>query len=211
MKSFKSCFVSILCGTAITAVLAFAPMSARSGDDAPHAPIELLNATLLDVMQNAESLGYEGRWNKLAPVLSEVYDLNYVSRIVLGKGWKSLEQAQRDEMVDTFRNLIIATYAARFKGYSGQIFSIASDAELKRGRMLVRTELTDPEEVVRLDYILHKDDTGQWRVINVVANGVSDLSVKRAEYSSLLQRSGFPALMGRLREQTDELAKGAGA
>lgn len=195
----------------LTAALVFAPTTACLGDQTSHKPVELLNSTLLDVMQNADSLGYEGRWNKLAPVLSKVYDLPYVSRIVLGKGWESLDPSQRDEMVNTFRNLIVTTYAARFKGYSGQIFSIASDAELKRGRMLVRTELTDPEEVVTLDYILHQDGAGQWRVINVVANGVSDLSVKRAEYSSLLQRAGFPALMGRLREQADELARGAGA
>lgn len=195
----------------LTAALVFAPTTACLGDQMSHKPVELLNSTLLHVMQNADSLGYEGRWNKLAPVLSEIYDLPYVSRIVLGKGWESLDQSQRNEMVDTFTDLIVTTYAARFKGYSGQIFSIASDAELKRGRMLVRTKLTGPEKVVTLDYILHKDATGQWRVINVVANGVSDLSVKRAEYSALLKRSGFPALMGRLREQTDELARGAGA
>ncbi len=191
------------------ALVALAPAAASSSDLTSHEPIELLNATLLDVMQNADTLGYEGRWNRLAPVLTEVYDLQYVSRIVLGTGWDTLDDSQRSEMVDTFKNLIITTYAARFDGYSGQSFAIASDAELKRGRVLVRTELVDPEEVISLDYILHKDGVGQWRVINVVANGVSDLSVKRAEYSSLLRRSGFPALMGRIREQADQLAKGA--
>ena len=129
----------------LTAALVFAPTTACLGDQTSHKPIELLTSTLLDVMQNADSLGYEGRWNKLAPVLSEVYDLPYVSRIVLGKGWESLDQSQRNEMVDTFKDLIVTTYAARFKGYSGQTFSIASDAELKRGRMLVRTTLTGPE------------------------------------------------------------------
>jgi phospholipid transport system substrate-binding protein len=40
-----------------------------------------------------------------------------------------------------------------------------------------------------------------WRIINIMANGVSDLALKRVEYRSILERDGFPALIDMLKKK----------
>ena len=112
-------------------------------------------------------------------------------------------------MVDTFTRLTIATYAARFDGFSGESFRTVELKAMNRGRTLVRTELVRPsDEPVHLDYVLHQDNE-QWRIVNVVAEGVSDLSLKRADYGSVIKSEGFKVLMQKLESQIDHLKSGA--
>jgi len=169
--------------------------------------VEDLHGALLEVMREAEALGFAGRRERLAPVVERSFDLPFVSRIVTGRHWESFSEAQREEMIRTFGRLTVATYAARFDGYSGEVFKLDQARPLRSERVLVRTELHGSDgDVVQLDYVLHRSD-GQWRIINVIANGVSDLSIKRAEYSKVLAESGFEALIARLNEQIDGFAE----
>ena len=80
---------------------------------------------------------------------------------------------------------------------------------MNRERKLVRTELVRPaDEAIHLDYVLHQVQ-GRWRIINVVAEGVSDLSLKRADYGSVIKREGFDTLMQKLDGQIADLERGA--
>ena len=40
-----------------------------------------------------------------------------------------------------------------------------------------------------------------WKIINILADGVSDLALKRAEYSAIIQRDGFSALLSLLEQK----------
>lgn len=55
-------------------------------------------------------------------------------------------------------------------------------------------------EKVALDYQLRRKKE-PWRIVNAIANGVSDLALKRVEYSPLVHLRGFSALVARLREK----------
>lgn len=81
---------------------------------------------------------------------------------------------------------------------------------MKKGRMRVRTRLVRPgDEAVQLDYVL-QEEAGRWRIVNVVANGVSDLSLKRADYGSIMKKQGFDLLVEKLEAQVAALGKGGG-
>ena len=72
----------------------------------------------------------------------------------------------------------------------------------------VRTVIARPgKPEVRIDYLLHERD-GALRIINVVAQGVSDLALKRAEYGAVIEREGFAVLLEKLQAQTARLAGG---
>jgi len=62
---------------------------------------------------------------------------------------------------------------------------------------------------VQLDYVL-QEEAGRWRIVNVVANGVSDLSLKRADYGSIMKKQGFDLLVEKLEAQVAALGKGGG-
>ena len=169
--------------------------------------VEKFQAELIDVMKNGKHLGYAGRYDKLKDPISNSHDLTKIARIVVGKEWEKLSEAQQQELVDVFSRLSIASYAHNFKDYSGESFVFDSEEETTRGGVVVHSHLVIPgEKDVKFDYML-KEKGDSWRIINIIANGVSDLALKRSEYTAILQREGFDALIAKINEKIDNYSK----
>lgn len=207
MRSTTKAVLQILMA-GLLALCTVAPSAARNADAI--ATVDSLHAALLDIMQNAESLGYTGRRDRIAPVIQESLDLPFIMRFALGRYWSDLSTVQRDTVVDVFSRWTIAHYASRFDGYSGEQFETMSSEAARRGRELVRTVLkvdSDPAENVTLDYLVHEAD-GKWRIVNIIANGVSDLSLKRADYGAAIKAQGIDSLIAKLNGQISDLESG---
>lgn len=160
--------------------------------------IEDLQSQLLHVMKQADDLGYQGRYERLALTVNGSHNLPMLARVSVGRNWKQLDEQQKQNLIDTFSRLSIATYAHQFDGYSGEVFEIVSEEDASRGDKIVRTLLIKQDgEEVHLDYILRRNKN-DWLIINVIADGVSDLALKRSEYSAILRREGFDTLIDKL-------------
>jgi len=155
-------------------------------------------SVLLSVMRDADGLGFKGRFERLEPEVKQSHDLARVAHLTIGRHWRSLDAQQKTNVVNAFTRLVIATYAHQFHAYAGESFSAKRVQKLKRGRLLVRTELVKSDgKAVHLDYVLGYRK-GRWLIMNIIADGVSDLALKRAEYSSVLSRDGFDQLLAML-------------
>jgi len=178
----------------------------KSGTGA-RAVVEKFQAELIDVMKNGKQLGFSGRFDKLTGPVTNSHDLTKIARIVVGKEWEKLSSEQQDKLVEVFSRLSIASYAHNFKEYSGETFTFDSEAELSRAGVVVHSHLTVPDDKpVKFDYQL-KEKGDSWRIINIIANGVSDLALKRSEYTTILQREGFDALISKINEKIDNYSK----
>ncbi|MBX3615742.1 ABC transporter substrate-binding protein [Nitrosomonas sp.] len=179
---------------------AFSTTESETGT--PEQVIQYLQSSLLHVMQNGEKLGYDGRYKYLEPVIDQSHDISLIIKTILGATyWSQLDPTQQALMVETFRQLSIATYAGRFTQHEGEQFRIIEQRNLPRDQVLVRSQLTKSDGgTVNFDYVLHLDQ-GHWRITNILFDGVSDLAIKRGEYRSILQRSGFQALIDMLKEK----------
>ncbi|MBX9893907.1 MAG: ABC transporter substrate-binding protein [Nitrosomonas sp.] len=182
----------------ISAALSAAESETRN----PEQVIQYLQSSLLHVMQDGEKLGYDGRYKYLEPVIDQSHDVDLIIKTILGATyWSQLDATQQNLMVETFRQLSIATYAGRFTHHEGEQFRIIEQRDLPRDQVLVRSQLTQSDGgTVNFDYVLHQDQ-GQWRITNILFDGVSDLAIKRGEYRAILQRSGFQALIDMLKEK----------
>jgi len=162
----------------------------------PKERIADLNAALLDVMQNADALGYAGRYERLQPVMTRLYDFSLMARIAVGAYWAGLEEANRNRLVDAFSRMSIATYAARFDGYSGERFEIVSAEKAVRDTTLVKTRLIKSDGTpVALNYLTRPRD-GEWRIIDVFLDArFSELARLRADYTAVINRQGFENLI----------------
>lgn len=197
----------LICALCLPTVASAEPEVSSPNGAGPTAVVDRLHAALLDVMKQAEALGYEGRHEKLAPVLQEVFDIAYMAEKSVGRYWRSADEAQRALLVETFTRFTIANYAGRFDGWSGQQFEVLSEAPSLHGTVLVNSRLVEEgADPVQLNYRLRPDGDG-WRIIDVYLNGtVSEIALRRSEYSSLIQREGFDALLAALDDKITDLA-----
>ena len=185
---------------------------AGAAGEPPLAVAERLDAAILEAMRNAEALGYQGRYELLAPVLEQAFDFPYMARVSIGRYWRKMDEAQRARMVGAFTRLSIATFAARFNGYGGETFQILGEEEQPRGAILVVNHLVKTDgDPVAIDFLMREDE-GRWRVVDVFLDAkYSELAIKRAEYTTVYQRDGFDRLIEIMEARIAELAAaGAG-
>ena len=174
--------------------------------------VSSFHAVLLEVMQNAKSLGYKGRFDLLFPVVSGTFEIEFMASKSVGRHWNSMGPEERREWMDLFRRHLTANYASRFTGHSGETFTTVSEESAARDTILVRTVLNRPDdENVELNYRMRKSEAG-WRVIDIYLRGtVSELALRRSEYSSMIKREGFEHLVLSLEDKITTWRKEAEA
>ena len=187
----------------MTAMLLYLPASWAQKPDttSPVQTVNSLHATLLKGMREGDKIGFQGRFKLLAPVINRTHDLSFIAHTILGKLWTKLDREQQHIFIGTFRKLSISTYAGWFKNYEGERFEFIEQKTIPRNQILVRSRLIKANgDTVSLDYILRQGKEG-WHIINILADGVSDLALKRVEYRSILRQKGFPVFIDMLKEK----------
>ncbi len=180
---------------------------APAAEATPSDIVGRLNTALIEVMRDAGALGFAGRYDRLAPVLSEAFDFPFMARVSVGRHWRKLVDSDRDRLVEAFGRMSIATFAARFDGYSGERFDVIGAEPAPRGSILVRNHLIKNDgDAVAINYLLRAAN-GRWRVVDVFLDDkYSELAMKRSEYRSVIKNAGFEALIRSLDDKVADLA-----
>ena len=168
------------------------------------ATVERLLAAFVDAAQFAD---VQDRFESLGEPVTTTHDLHYIGELTVRRQWRAWDDAQRGAFIAAFTELSIMTYAARFAGVGEETFRMLGSGEAGGSRIQVNVEIVRSDAApVPLDFVLQETDAGEWKIANVLADGVSDLALKRAEYRSLLEERGFNGLIEDLRTQTEALA-----
>ncbi|HEY5598567.1 MAG TPA: ABC transporter substrate-binding protein [Kiloniellales bacterium] len=180
---------------------------ARAATASPSDVVSRLNDTVLSVMREAEPLGFQGRFDRLAPELLGAFNFQVMASISVGKYWSKLDESQRRRLVDVFGRTSIATFASRFDGYSGEKFQIVEETPGPRDSVLVHNKLVKADgDSVEINYLLRQYD-GRWRVVDVFLDAkYSEMALKRSEYTSVIANQGFDSLIDSLEEKLTPLA-----
>jgi phospholipid transport system substrate-binding protein len=201
--------IVVLVAAAAAAGPAAAPEAAAPTPTPAEAVVRDLDAGLLGAMKAAGDLDYQGRFESVAPVVDDHFDVPFMAEKSLGRAWDDLGDADKAKWMGLFREFMIANYAGRFQGYKGETFEQLGSEEGAYDTVLVRTRLVVPnEENVDLDYRLRETPEG-WRIVDVYLKGsVSELALRRSDYTAVVKRGGFEALVSYLREKIEALKSG---
>jgi phospholipid transport system substrate-binding protein len=182
-------FVSLIAGNALAAAT-------------PDAAVNGFHAALTDVMAHGAELGCKGRVARLEPVIVSTFDLPFIASHILRKRWDKLSAEQRSAFTTALKDLTVETYAGNFS-HPGTKFETLEVKDQSPTRKQVRTHLLPAhDEPVSLDYFLQKSGA-DWKIINVIANGVSDLALRSSQYDRVFEDSGFDGLMSKLHKQIE--------
>ena len=147
------------------------------------------------------------RFARLEPLVKQTHDLAFVAQFTLRRQWPELSELQRARFIEAFSRLSVMTYANRFRALGPEGLKVDSLVSMRRGRAHVEAAIVRPDGgEIPLSYVLHHTDDAGWRIINIIANGVSDLALKRSEYQRVFERGAFDELMATIVAQTEQLS-----
>ena len=187
----------------LTTILLYIPVAWTQESDTtdPAKTVNGLHSALLKGMKGGNKLGFHGRFKLLAPIVEHSHDLDFIAKTILGKLWKKLNHDQQKTFISNFHKLSISTYAGWFKEYDGEHFKYIDQKKMPRNHVLVRCQLIQSNgDIVSFDYLL-RQNKNDWRIINILADGVSDLALKRVEYRSILEKKGFKVFIDMLKKK----------
>jgi phospholipid transport system substrate-binding protein len=171
-----------------------------SAQESPERAVIRLQDVLIEAMRQGGETDYAQSFARIAPVVDATVDLAGIARLVLGRHWRKLTADQQARFLESFRELSISTYVARFNDHHDEFFEIQMQ-ESTGERVVVHSNLVRGDKPpIEFEYQVH-DVAGTWRIVNIIVEGVSDLALKRAEYNAILTDGDFDSLLGTLDEQ----------
>lgn len=183
----------------LLALLILTPARAES---TPASVVSAFQNLLLDNMRQGAALSCDARQQRLLPSVENTFDLPYLAQHILRPHWAELNDAQKGQFTETLQDMVVATYASQFARSGGETFTMLDTDDMAGNLRVVHARLEPKSgDPVRFDYVMHETPKG-WRVINVIAAGVSDLALRSAQYNRVIKDKGFDGLIGQIREKT---------
>jgi phospholipid transport system substrate-binding protein len=186
--------------------LGFAPLANSTNaaiSDPAAIQVQRLHTSLLDSMRAGPSLAITDRYRKLEPVIEQVFDLPLMTRLAIGSGWTNFSAEQQQAAVAAFTRLTISSYVHNFHQFSGERFEL-DDNVLSRGAdKIVQTKIIPPhDEPTSLVYRM-RESGGLWKIIDVSYDGVSELTMRRTDFTAAIAAGGAPVLIDHLNKLSD--------
>jgi phospholipid transport system substrate-binding protein len=167
---------------------------------------------MLATIGTAGGAGAAERLGRVDDLVAEHFDLDRISRIALGRYWKTATEGERQEFARLFKDYVLISYGRRFDRYT-QRYRLRAAADTPAGEdgAMVESYLEGGANPIRIDWRLAQDGPS-WRVLDVTVEGVSLLMTYRNEFATIIERGGgrVAALLGELRTRVaaerDQLA-----
>ncbi|MFQ1016171.1 phospholipid-binding protein MlaC [Gilliamella sp. Occ3-1] len=172
----------------------------------PYKEMEMAANKIFSTM-NAQSATLKSNPNKLKEIvrtdLLPYVQVKYAGALILGNYYKSATDAQRKAYFAAFENYLVQTFAQALSMYNGQTYQVESPKDLTGKTLIsIRVLLNQPnknQQPLRIDFQWRKNSvTGEWKAYDLVAEGVSMITTKQNEWSTILRQDGIDALTKQL-------------
>lgn len=132
------------------------------------------------------------------------FDFPIIARLVLGKTtWNDATEDQKETFIREFTTLLVRTYAKALQEYSDEEIAFLTTSSNPNSNLVeVRTEIKDKASGSRtpINYRMHISQ-GNWKVIDLVVDGISLVNSYRGEYRSIIRKNGFQGLIVKMQEK----------
>jgi len=153
------------------------------------------------------SLSQTEKERELRNVFRQNFDVPAISRFVLGKHWRKTSTAERQDFVDAFEEMNTRQFLAMVGEFSEEMFSVVKVQEdaAKPSLSLVSTKIVQSEgEPISAVWRVRNND-GQYKILDIVVEGVSMAITLRHEYGTVVKTDGVDGLIAIMREKNAKL------
>jgi phospholipid transport system substrate-binding protein len=192
---------AIVLATAVT-VLAATSATAGPPTDQLRGSIERVLQILSDPGLKTEAKTSERR-AAIRAVASDIFDFSEISQRSLARHWAPRTPAERQEFVRLFGDLLEQSYITKIEAYSGEKIQYAGEVP-DGDQAVVKTRIVTKQGTeIPVDYRMFRNGD-RWRAYDVNIEGVSLVSNYRTQFNTVIQRTGYPDLVSKLKAKQQE-------
>ena len=175
-------------------------------DNTAVAPIHQLTDGLVRVMKAGRATPFSQRFDMLAPVIDQTFDLTTILKASVGSAWDTLPHDQQATLLKAFRRYTVASYVNGFDE-DHEHFVINPEPRIDGDEQIVRTRIIlDSGGEFKLDHVMQRGPAG-WRVVDILADGaISRVAVQRSDFRQLMRQGGALALAQSLETKSTNLS-----
>lgn len=183
--------------------------SVPSAFAAPQSPDQLVKTTIDEVLSiiRTDARVKSGDTQRISQIMEEKiaphFDFPRMTRLAVGRPWRSATPAQRKALVKEFHTLLIRSYAGAFTLFNGIVIEYppmrSSDSD-KQATVNTLIRLPGGAQPVTVDYEMRLNGD-VWKVFDVRIGGASLIINYRNLFSQEIQRGGLDGLLKSLVEK----------
>jgi phospholipid transport system substrate-binding protein len=137
-------------------------------------------------------------------ILTPIIDFEILIKSIIGKkNYQETSVEQKNRFKIALKNQLIRIYAKTIVEYSKSKITIISSSETK-GFYLVKTELSigKGKPAFQVIYVMKKSSDKQWKIVEVVANGLRLVKSLRKSLLPEIQENGIESVINRLESES---------
>ncbi len=154
-------------------------------------------ATLVEGLQWSKK---ENSREALGKIVEERFDLKKMSQLSLARHWKERTESEKQEFVDLFCRLLKDTYLSKMEGYTDEKVIFLKE-RIKKKKAQIDTKIITQTVEIPINYRMFTKKDNQWRVYDVVIEGVSLIANYRSQFNKMLEKDSFEDLMDKLKKK----------
>jgi len=140
---------------------------------------------------------------QLEKAADETFDYVYLSRMTLGRNWLKLDDGQRREFVDLYRRLLEKNYMGQLLAYTDEKVVFDRQTMLSDTKAEVDSKVVSSDKKIPITYRLVRRD-GDWKVYDLVIEGVSLVSNYRTQFNDILSRQTPAEMLAILKKKVTD-------
>ncbi|MGR9074338.1 MAG: MlaC/ttg2D family ABC transporter substrate-binding protein [Gammaproteobacteria bacterium] len=157
---------------------------------------QIIENSSLKINRTLKQEAYHQNFDKAADfvdsVVTDFVDMEKVAILVLGKNIRKSTPEQRRRFIHEFKTLLVRTYTRAFLEYTEwEVTFPPHKSEPAAKKTLVKTQVLQPGKVpVKIDYRMIKDKRGEWKVYDIIIEGISLVTNYRASFNREINQTG---------------------
>ena len=129
------------------------------------------------------------------------FAINFTALLVLGSHATTATPAQRVAFERAFHDALRHSFAKGLIDFMQvNVKVLPAAAHALQNHALVRTEVLQSDgSTVAVDYAFRKNAAGEWKVYDVIVEGISYMALYRSQVNSQIDKEGIDSVISRLR------------
>ena len=175
--------------------------SAGPATDQLRVGIERVLKTLTDPALQGPARAPDRR-RALREITGPMFDWAEMARRALGRHWHTRTEAERQEFVPLFHNLLERTYVARIERYDGEQITYTGES-IDGDQATVRTKILDrTNRELPVEYRMLRGPDGRWVIYDVLVEGVSLVANYRSQFDQIIRTGSYERLVAKLKSSS---------